>query len=181
MFSLFFDNAAFDGDAFADHFLDVPLFDFDDLFLLDVGQSDHPFAFGCFEQTIFFDAFDLDLVCALFVAHGDNDLSLFVFVFDFDFFFGGDSGRFGFQPLFFLDFGCFGVLAGSDLGDFSLLFLLCFDPLSFQFVQRFVPLDVLLLDRLGFFDVEVVPLDVFLRCQFGDLLDAFRVEDVARG
>ena len=52
--------------------------------------------------------------------------------------------------------------------------------MTLEFVQRLVTLDVLLLDDLGLFDFEVVPLDVFLGRQLGDLLDPLGVQDVGR-
>ncbi len=100
---LFFDNGSFDGDTFANHFLDVAFFDFDRLFFLDIGDADDSQTFGHFQVAVTIDTFQFDGVGFFFVPLGDQDLTQLVFFGDAEFFFGRDAGPFGFEPLFFFD------------------------------------------------------------------------------
>ncbi len=100
---LFLDDRAFDGDAFANHLLDVPFLDLDGLVLFDHGQGHDPLALGGFELAVLLDAFDFHAVGAFLVPLGDDDLAVAVLVGRADLFFGADAGLLGLEPLLLLD------------------------------------------------------------------------------
>ncbi len=177
---LLFDHGTFDGDPFANHFLDVSFFDFDRLLFLDLGDTDHTQSFGHFQIAVAVDTFQFDRVGLFFVPLSDQDLTRLVFFGDSKFFFGRDPCAFGFQSLFFLDLLCGGLFASGDFGDFTSLFFDRFDALTFQGQDRFFRFDVLLLERLFFVARELVFFDLFVRGQFGDLLDALGVQNIGR-
>ncbi len=177
---LLFDHGPFDGDSFANHFLDISLLDFDRLFLFDIGDADDTQAFGHFQVAVAIDSLQFDGIGLFLVSLGDQNLARLVFFGDAKLFFGRDSGTFGFEPLLLLDLLGRGRFPRRNFGDLALLLFDRFDSLPLQGEDRLFRLDVLFLERLFFVARELVLLDLFVRRQLGDLLDPLGVQNVGR-
>ncbi len=177
---LFFHDVAFDGHSFADYFLNILLFDFNDLLFFDLSQTDHSHAFRHLQIPITSHSLLLNGVGPFLVALSNQHLPLLVFFLDLQFFFRANPGGLSFQPFFFLNFCRFSVFARCNGGDFPLLFFDRFDALFFQFQNRFLSFHVLLLQRLFLFAGEKVFFDFFSRSQFSDLFDALGIKNIRR-
>ncbi len=176
--SCLFDDGTFDGDAFADHFLNVAILNLDRLVFLDLGNAHQSQSFGHFQIAVTVDTLQFDRVGFFFVTLSHQDLAGLVFLGDPEFFFRLNPRPLGFQSLLLFDLLGGRLFAGGNLGDLASLFLDRFDALAFQGENRFFRFDVLLFQRLFFVARELVFFDLFVGSQFRDLLDALRVQNV---
>jgi len=165
-FLFFFHNGTLNDDSFADHVLDVFLFDFNRFFLVDLSQRYDTLTLSDLKAAIFLDAFCFNRFGALFRFRSNDDSTLFVFFSNENFFFGTNASR----------FRC--TLTSRYFSDFTLLLFFGFDLLSFQSKDCFASFNVLLLERLFFFTLDEVGTSDLFGSQISNLLDTFGVENV---